>query len=273
MALIFNGWHRSVSVLAAALVILYVLELMQQPGGGVPGAAARYAWVAGRRVGTSVYATGMRVGVTVGTFLGCVLPSRTGSQRLLPHNGGAGPLTADDPFGTRESLALMTGRRAFLTIRGLIMLCHLLFAYAQFSGFWQTDERQDLGGGGLFSVKLEAKIEVRYFPLVCAVVRHAVAPAPPSARAAPCRRDREHLLRCQIALGGLLWNVVQSNRPADCPRLACDPNRNYNEYVANMTSDNPACMVIDCGEAHIERTLFEYSYLYSVCGSPPAPDG
>eukprot|EP00962_Isochrysis_galbana_P058452 scaffold31557_cov91-Isochrysis_galbana.AAC.2 len=31
-----------------------------------------------------------------------------------------------------------------------------------------------------------------------------------------------------------------------------------------MSTDNPACMAIDCGEAHIAKTLFEYSYMFSV---------
>ena len=43
-----------------------------------------------------------------------------------------------------------------------------------------------------------------------------------------------------MALGGLLWNVVQSNRPRDCPNLDCRNEVSYEQYVANMTSENPA---------------------------------
>jgi len=66
-------------------------------------------------------------------------------------------------------------------------------------------------------------------------------------KASPPSRHEDNLLSprfvFQVALGGLLWNVVQSNRPSDCPRIDCDSGRNYDEYVANLTSDNPACMV------------------------------
>jgi len=66
-----------------------------------------------------------------------------------------------DPYAQCESLSLASWRRTRLTIRGLILLCHLLFGYAQFSGFGQTDEKEDLKGGGLFSVNLDARVEVR----------------------------------------------------------------------------------------------------------------
>lgn len=51
----------------------------------------------------------------------------------------------------------------------------------------------------------------------------------------------------------------QSNRPPECPNINCESGLNYDAYVANLTFDNPACMVIDCGEARISRNLFEYA--------------
>ena len=73
-------------------------------------------------------------------------------------------------------------------------------------------------------------------------------------RSRPLRRETLALLqvkldaRVEVALGGLLWNVVQSNRPRDCPNLDCRNEVSYEQYVANMTSENPARCSRDTAE-------------------------
>ena len=151
---------------------------------------------------------------------------------LARYFGYLPPLSvSDDPKFV--SLASRAGLHCRTAVRTSIIICHILFAYGQFSGAWQKSEMDRLHGAGLFKVNVDAQV--------------------------------------QLAIGGLLWNVVQSFRPETCPDTdycdmdfssTVDSKKSAHSKENNVT--DPACLVIDCGEARFVETLFEYSYLYSV---------
>jgi hypothetical protein len=175
---LFHGWDRSILVLAAALTLLYLVEVAQLPGGGAPGAAARSAAAGTASACALVWSAGVRAGGVVGSFLGCTTSlAPRGSHDTA---GGDGRDTGGglDPLEARESLARVSGRPLAVSIRCLLCLCHVLFGYAQFSGFWQTDEKEDLRGQGLFSVHLDARMEVR--PLVLFYTSNQICDGGPS---------------------------------------------------------------------------------------------